>query len=573
MYFDPRWARGHGLERLAARMAQLAPPATRPALHARLAALAWTAPAGLADLVEAIYDDHENELPDADLACVGHDLIARGRSIADRACGCVWLTLFPSVEAATALAAIVRDADEPAELRDQAAWTLGFRQVQERSAQLVWPAEAVAIGDAALADAFLADTDGALDQLPEACQHVGARDFHDRLAAALGAGTLPLARAVDAIDAFASPALAAALLDRIGALDARHAGVVIPLIAHTLGDDAAPALLAFAAAAPIAPRCEAIWGALAFAPERAADAAAALVAEHRVMPQLGRRADWHRAHPRIVPLTRALQIARTTAVLAPADRPAAARLACAYFGAIAALESPLPGDAFPLWRHCAFLSDEPASVIACAELDRAALDRAPFLLPRLLDALARTGRFAELVRTATARGERELACWLLARGGRPFLALAMRRRARADDRHAVAGQALALFACGRPDLAARTLALPAPRDEDVTWRDLAALAALAVPAPPGADPDVVDVAAVAAIERALAADLAGASVHLAGRFPDRAALTAAIERRGGLVVSGGFGKVDYVLTGDDVDPEELARLTSLGAIPISPLHL
>jgi hypothetical protein len=178
----------------------------------------------------------------------------------------------------------------------------------------------------------------------------------------------------------------------------------------------------------------------------------------------------------------------------------------------------------------------------------------------------------------------------------------MRRLARADDLHALAGQALALFAAGRPDLSVRTLAL-APRATPVladdpaaaavSWpgpdevfraardpllrawlaQDLSALVTQAVPAPPGADPDSVDLASVTAIERALSTDLAGATVYLAGAFPDRPGLRTAIEGRGALVVSGPFGKVDYVLMGDDVDPEELSRLTSLGATPLSPSHL
>jgi hypothetical protein len=336
------------------------------------------------------------------------------------------------------------------------------------------------------------------------------------------------------------------------------------------------------------------------------------------MPQLARRGAWHREHPGLVPLTGGLQIARTTATLAAVERAAAARRACAYLGAIAALESPLPGDAAALWRHCAYLADDPAAALACAELDRAALDRAPFLVPRVLDALARAGRFADLARTAVARGATALGCWLLARGGRPFLALALRRLARADDLHALAGQTLALFAAGRPDLAQRTLGLALPiasgpgdvereaRDQghlpgagesrrpdartmaaaDQQWRaardplmrawlsgDLAQLVGLAVPASAAADPDVVDLSLVAALERALSADLAGATVYLAGAFPDRARTRAAIEGRGGLVVSGPFGKVDYVLVGDGVDPGELARLTSLGATPLSPDHL
>src|SRR5207344_457236 len=69
-------------------------------------------------------------------------------------------------------------------------------------------------------------------------------------------------------------------------------------------------------------------------------------------------------------------------------------------------------------------------------------------------------------------------------------------------------------------------------------QDLTALVSLAVPAPAGADPDLVDLAAVTAIERALSTDLAGATVYLAGEFPDRPGLRTAIEGRGALVVSG-----------------------------------
>jgi hypothetical protein len=213
-------------------------------------------------------------------------------------------------------------------------------------------------------------------------------------------------------------------------------------------------------------------------------------------------------------------------------------------------------------------------VLACVELDPHALRHLPALRARYLDALARAGRFDKLA--ANVGAETSLATWLLARSGRPFRALAMRRLARADDAHSLAGQALALFTAGRPDLAVRTLALPAPARGPAellrAWGDLGTLVALAAPVP-GGDPDIIDFPALAALERALAADLTGASVYLAGTFTDRAALLAAIERRGALVVSGPFGKVDYVLVGDPVDPEELARLTSLGATPLSPAHL
>ncbi len=66
--------------------------------------------------------------------------------------GCIWLGLFPSRETVAALGAIARSPDEPRPLRDQAIWTLGYRQIQNRHDALFWALDVVALADAALVE-------------------------------------------------------------------------------------------------------------------------------------------------------------------------------------------------------------------------------------------------------------------------------------------------------------------------------------------------------------------------------------------------------------------------------------
>src|SRR5204863_7543008 len=117
-----------------------------------------------------------------------------------------------------------------------------------------WSAEALAIADDALASVAGED----LPMLASACRHVAAGALHDALADALP--TIPLARVCDALEGFATPRLARALLARLHELDARQLPFVLPLCAHVLGEEAAAPLLAFARTAPLTPRLEAIAG-------------------------------------------------------------------------------------------------------------------------------------------------------------------------------------------------------------------------------------------------------------------------------------------------------------------------
>src|SRR5689334_14473812 len=145
-----------------------------------------------------------------------------------------------------------------------------------------------------------------------------------------------------------------------------------------------------------------------------------------MMKPLAVRAAWQREHPRVVPLIRALQIARTTALMSADERGPAARLALGYLEALRAGDAPLPGYVADLTRHLIWLARElaPDAIRSWADGPEA-LRRAPALLPAVLDAHAATGRFEALCRTAAGHGAIGHAAWLLAGHGRPFLALAM----------------------------------------------------------------------------------------------------------------------------------------------------
>src|SRR3569623_71484 len=64
--------------------------------------------------------------------------------------GCMWLTMFPSVETATRLAALALDPATPHPVREQAIWSLGYRQVRGLHPATLWPAKAVQVADEAL---------------------------------------------------------------------------------------------------------------------------------------------------------------------------------------------------------------------------------------------------------------------------------------------------------------------------------------------------------------------------------------------------------------------------------------
>jgi hypothetical protein len=569
----------------------------RPALRARFQSIhAVIGDAFDTQLLGALYRDFEGELARTpELAELGFDLLRPGRTAEERRWGAVWLTHFPSPRMVEAMGAVLRDAEQPPPLRSQAAWTLGFRQVQERHPTLLWTPDVVRAANAELIAAYRANPLERIERLGRALLHVDDPELD-------AAFVEDPVRAAPAIDAFASPALARALLLRLAELRAEDTPRIIRLVGAVLGEEAGAPLLRFAEGAPLAYRYEAIFAALAVDPARARPAFEALVHSLQFPALVEARGQWHLAHPGQFPTVRATRFGRTSALVPVADRATRASEACADLEAMAPCDGLLWESLWDFWRHAAFLaSGDGPRVRGCVEARPDTLRHAPWLLLPYLEALAAAGQLDTLERAAVAHGAAEVACWILARSGRPFRALAMRERVRRTTPAAAAGQALALFLGGRPDLAQRALDHDPPQTgdgagasfptDDDRWlaghdpaqpylralaaREPASLLGLLTPLPDTAEADVFDVTLLERREQALRRDLQGRTACLLGRFADRSALLEHLATLGASVVDGPFAKSDCVIVGalDDGDRARLASLQAQGAaiVPVSDL--
>ena len=161
--------------------------------------------------LEQAYDAGEPWLSNEPaLAAFGHRLLDPRVHERTRQQGCVWLTLFPSIEMVDALSKVALDEREPLALRDQAAWSLGFRQALDRHASCSWSDEAVARADETLirlAESATSASKVVLTQLPLALRHVDAPALFEVLAKAPALWG-------EAYEAFATPAFARVLLEK-----------------------------------------------------------------------------------------------------------------------------------------------------------------------------------------------------------------------------------------------------------------------------------------------------------------------------------------------------------------------
>src|SRR5439155_15891298 len=177
--------------------------------------------------------------------------------------GCMWLTMFPSLDTAQRLAALVLDDATPPPVRDQAIWSLGYRQIRAQHPATRWPGDAVQLADEALVKlADAATTAGKVisEQLPQALRHVqweGASAVFARAPGLWG----------EAIECFATPALARVLLVSLEDIPPQHRMRAIRLVAAVLGDEAVPLLLARAAQAQLDDRLEMLFMVVALAGE------------------------------------------------------------------------------------------------------------------------------------------------------------------------------------------------------------------------------------------------------------------------------------------------------------------
>ncbi|MBI5531730.1 MAG: hypothetical protein HY898_03370 [Deltaproteobacteria bacterium] len=575
----------------------LRPPRLRPALWHALADLARRRDPCQVHHHQAVWFDflrrhrqwHGQWARTPELACVGLDLLSSSRPKHERVEACIWLTLFPSLQTVEALARIALDPGEDRDVRNQAVWTLGYRQLQEVDDTLRWKPDVVAAADDALLAVWRSPDRNELDELLPTLRHVSSPLVLDALAQDVIA-------AAPAIEAYATPTLAHALVDRLEQLPSPDAPRILRLVGHVLGCDVAPRLLSYAASAPLTERVEAMMTALALDADRARGPVEAWLSTLMFDRVARDRAAWHQANPGVLPTVRALAVARQTAAIEPDQRTALCLQAARNFASSAAIE-PFPEEyLYAMWRHVAYRAWDDAAVVACVESLPSMLEQGPFLVAPYIDALAHAGRFDRLAQAAREHACTAHATWLLATHGRPFAALAMRRLATADgtDPEAVAGGILALFLAGRPDLASLALERDRPRAEylagegipafpgpDELWRieheparcpALAALVSGGLPgllscirgAPEGSDPDPIDFALVTAREQDLRLDLSGATVCFVGSVPDARRVIDWLQAQGAIVVDGPFANTSYFVAAPDADPAKVSRLRAMG---------
>jgi hypothetical protein len=255
-----------------------------------------------------------------------------------------------------------------------------------------------------------------------------------------------------------------------------------------------------------------------------------------------------------------------------------------------------------LWRHVAWRARQrsPALFVTAIDASPGALANDTRLRDGYLDSLAAIGRFTRMEEVAREHGGADRVTWLLATHGRPMRALAVRPLAPGSAPQAIAGEALALFLAGRPDLAVRSLEyadpsaesliamrttppFPGPDERERIARDtpdapmlralvdrkLDPLFTAMKSAPEGAEPDVFDFTLLARYADAPnPGELRGATVYLAGRFENEAALRAALEGAGAQIVSGPFARTAFYIRGEGADEAAIAKLEARGAKPL-----
>jgi hypothetical protein len=558
-----------------------------PAVAARVDGLARRLDRATAAEVEAVLADVTPWLAAAPaLADVGVALVDPRHEVAKRALGCAWLAKQPGIDTAKRLAAIAVDAAAPADVRDAAIAGLGARAVHDRHTSAWWPADAVQVADDALyklADAMVVDGRIASRSLARALRHVASE-----------ASSAIIARAPslwgDAIECFATPALARVLYVAIDDLPARHRLRALRLIAATLGDEALP-LLRARGARDAAERLEARLLAVAIGGEAELpaleDLLLAQVSSELIAAARG-RARWHLANRGVVPSVRGMRVARVTATLAVDARAAACGQGADDLAALAPFERHADAEVYVEWAWLVRGAGDPARASTLVDAHPPARAR---VVDLYLTALARRGRVGAVVDVAHAEAALDRGALLLAIHGRPLAALALAEAAPTHTAELCCARSLALYRAARPVLAERVIAEDLPPAEivvgelapfpgaDERWRianapadrpalaalagGVAAVRALAQPAADDAEPDAASLAPVLRLERRLARELRGALVYVAGSPASgvRETLVAA----GARIVTAPLPDVDFFIVGGEVAAETIARLERAGA--------
>ncbi len=526
---------------------------------------------------------------DPSLADVGYWMIQPRHAIELRRRGCVWLSRFPSAETSKRLAAVARDAATPPPLRDQAIWALGWRQLRELHPATRWPTEAIALADEVLTELADAATDAgkiASGQLAPALRHVQA-----------DAASAVYARApalwADALECFATPALARVLLVCLDDIPAPHRVRAVRLVAAVLGEEAVPMLTVRGShGAMTSERLEMLYLTIALAGEARLGAFEDALRGMKSIDLLRQRAKWHLAHRGVIPTVRGLRVARSTAVIAPDQRRTACALAADDLGALTKFARHPEANLYAMWGWMVRGSGDPARA---RELVAAHPESQQLVRDLYLEDLAQRGRVKQLTAAAQTMRVPDLGALQLAIHGRPIAALELAATSRSHTPELVCARALACYRGGRPDLAARLLAEDLPPSEIVDDAGLepfpgpherwliehapdvrpalralaggvASVVALAKSSLDDSEPDPPTIEPIAAVARRLGRGLVGATIYLAGEFVklNKDAIAAAVERVGARLVTGPFPGIDYYVCGDTCPVQTIAQLERQG---------
>ena len=523
------------------------------------------------------------------LAELGYWMIDARNAVELRRQGCHWLVQFPSVETATRVARLALDPATPQPVREQAIWTLGYRQLRGLPAATQWPAEAVQRADEALVSlATSATAAGKItsEQLPHALRHVASDGLAAVFARAPGLWA-------DSLECFASPPLARVLAVSIDDIPPQHRLRVLRLVAATLGEEAVPLMLARVSRAAVGEQLEMLFLAIALGGEAHLGRLEDVLRGMKFVDMLRARARWHLANRGVVPTVRGLRVARTTATISAAERAQRCPQAADDLGALTRFERHSEAYLYAMWGWMVRGAGDP---VRARELVTAHPESQELVRELYLEDLARRGRVKQLAAAAQTLRGADLGALRLAIWGRPLAALELAATARHHTPELVCARALACYRAGRPDLTERILAEDLPPSEQTDDESLKpfpgpherwmverapdvrpalaalvggrdAIIALAQPAPHDAELDTPALEPLAAVVRRLGRGLPGSTVYLAGEFKriSRDKIVAAVEAAGARLVAGPFPGTDYYVHGDWCLVQTIAQLERQGA--------
>jgi len=518
----------------------------------------------------------------------GLELLDRAQVPQLRAHGAHWLTHFPTHRTVEALARVLREPDAPPSVREQAVFTLGFRQRRDAHAALLWSPDVVAAADAVLAEALERDAAAGnvtLERLPLAARHA-------RSPVVLRALQRAPALFGDALECFADEPLAHALVDALDALSPKHRLRAIRLVFATLGAAAIRPVKAKLAHGELDDRLEALFLSAGLGDAASKDELQALLGAMKFRALLQERLGWHEAHPGVVPTVRGLRVARVTAERPPDEVAVACGPAADDLGALTRFARHPEAYLYTMWAWLVRGARDPARARALVAAHPESLG----LVRRLAYVdLARRGRVRQLQATSQGAAGGDRAALELVLHGRPLAGLELAATTRRHTPALVAARVLGCFRAGRADLAERLLKEDLPPAELVAGDELPgfpgpherwmaehapafdpaltalvqgkeALLALAEAAPDGGEPDAASLDGITHLVKRLGRGLPGATVYFAGEFPrmDKEGLRAAVKQAGAREVHGPFPDTDYYLMGDHCDVTTVAQLERQG---------